>query len=127
MNGIDPREYALKESFVIPKGKVRVKGKRYLNVSFVKGPLPLPWLAKAGTLGGKALLVGLCLWYMDGMRQQKTFRIGGGDINKLVGISKEAALRGVQKLEKVGLIFVLREPGCKLVVTINRSVSKGEA
>lgn len=117
MNGIDPRDFAITDSFVSPKGKV--KRKRHLDTYFIKGPIPLPWLIKAANLGGKASLVGLCLWFKKGLTNQKSFRIGGGDISKLVKVNRRTALRVIRKLETAGLILVLRQVGSKLVVTIN--------
>ena len=118
MNEIDPKEFEIEDSFRGIKGKI--KGKRRLDVNFIKGPIPLPWLVKAGSLGGKTVLVGLCLWFKDGLNHQKPFRIGEKDISKWVKVREGTALRGMQRLEKAGLVFVLREPGCKLVVTVNR-------
>lgn len=122
---IDLSEYEIKEPLVSRGGRGRVSVKGYLTHPFIKGPVPLSWIIKASTLGKCALMVGLVLWYMDGMRGQKTFRLGRRDIAKLLGIGRLTVLRGIQRLEANGLIFVLREPGRKLVVTMNREHFKG--
>ena len=119
---IDLKDYEIKEPFVSKGGKGRLRVKHYLKDPFLKGPIPLRWLVKAAGLGRCALMVGLTLWYTDGMRFQKPFRIGQGKIAVLLEVSRSTVLRGIKRLEAAGLIFVLREPGSKLVVTLNRAV-----
>lgn len=119
---INLKDYEVKSP--VPVGaKGRVIVQQYLKEPFLKGPVPLRWLVKAANLGKCALMVGLIFWYMDGMRSQKTFRMRERDIKGLLKVSKWTVLRGIKRLELNGLIFVLREPGCKLVVTLNRVVS----
>ena len=98
----------------------RVKVKRHSTQPFLKGPVPLSWLIKASSLGKCALMVGLVLWYMDGMRRQRTFRLGRSDIAKQLGVSRSTVLRGIKRLETNHLIFVSRVPGHKLIITMNR-------
>ena len=120
---IELNDYVVKGSpdFNGIKGTVRVKD--YLKEPFLKGPIPLSWLVKAGTFSKSALMVGLVLWHMDGMKGQKTFRVGRGDIAKLLGVSQLNVLRGIKRLEEGNLIFVLREPGQKLIITMNRKAA----
>ena len=124
---IDLNNYVIKGllDFNGIEGRVRVK--HYSREPFLKGPIPLSWLVKAGTFGKSALMVGLVLWYMDGMKGEKTFRMGRGDIAKLLGVSQRNVLRGIKGLEKRNLIFVLREPGQKLIITMNRKSAASEA
>jgi len=124
---IDLADYEIKQPFVSRGSKGRVKVKRYLTDPFLKGPVPLSWLVKAAGLGKSALMVGLVLWYMDGMRGQRSFRLSRGDIARLFKISRWTVLRGIKRLEQHNLIFVLREPGHKLVVTMNRDRVNKEA
>jgi hypothetical protein len=124
---IDLEDYVIKEPLKVSKGgKGKVRVKRYLTDPFLKGPIPIPWLLKAASLGKCALKVGLILWYMDGMRGGRTFRMGRGDIGRLLGVSRLTVWRGIKRLEKGGLIFVLREPGRKFVVTMNRKSAAWE-
>ena len=37
---------------------------------FLKGPIPLPWLAVAATLPGKALAVGIIIWFLQGIQKK---------------------------------------------------------
>lgn len=119
--GIDFRDYEIKMPSISLGNKGRVKVKRYFRDPFLKGPIPLKWLVRATGLGKCALMVGFILWYMDGMRSQRAFKMGQGQIARLLKISKRTVLRGIKRLEANNLIFVLREPGHKLVVTVNRA------
>ena len=42
---------------------------------FVKGPIPLEWLSGAAKLPGKALHVGVALWYLYGLRKNHTVKL----------------------------------------------------
>lgn len=119
---IDLKDYTTNNSINFgdtSRGGVKVK--RHLMQPFLKGPVPLSWLIQASHLGKSSLMVGLVLWYMDGMRHQRTFRMGRGEIAKLLGVSRSTVLRGVKRLESNHLIFVLRESGRKLIITMNRN------
>ena len=38
---------------------------------FIRGPLPLPWFARASQLSGKALHVGVLVWFRSGCEDQR--------------------------------------------------------
>jgi DNA-binding MarR family transcriptional regulator len=101
------------------KGRVRVR--RLMTEPFIKGPVPLRWLVEAANLGPDALVVGLILWYKNGMKKQPSFRMGQGEIAKLLHVSRRTVLRGIKRLERKGLIMILRAPGQKLIVTITQA------
>jgi hypothetical protein len=77
---------------------------------FLKGPIPWNWLLKAAQLSGKALHVGICLWYLAGL---KSSRIVPMSMQRLLemGVNRFAAYRGLKALEKVGLVRVARDKG----------------
>jgi hypothetical protein len=71
---------------------------------FLKGPVPLVWLAKATKLGGSSLAVGICLWFQCGV-------LGGPGpikvtkaVRRKLGLSADRLQRGLKKLEQEGLI-----------------------
>src|SRR5262249_10244478 len=40
----------------------------WLDCPFIKGPLPIPWFARAGRAGGpKVVLIALAIWYRAGL------------------------------------------------------------
>ena len=71
---------------------------------FLRGPIPMAWLAKAAELGGSSLAVGLCLWFQCGVRG------GPGPIKvtkavrRRLGLSPDRVHRGLKQLEHAGLI-----------------------
>lgn len=89
----------------------RPKGK------FLRGPVPLDWLRRAAGLPGKALAVGLALWFLCGCRKRKTVRLTRRTLDRL-GVARKPGYRGLRALERAGLVAVARQPGRSPVVTI---------
>ena len=79
-----------------------VKGK------FIAGPIPVSWVCQAGRLGVKALLVGLALWHIRGLRKMNTFIVSNLMLRDW-GIQPDAKSRALRKLERAGLITVERQ------------------
>ena len=52
-----------------------VKGRRTSPIQgkFIAGPVDVSWVCQASHLGVKALLVGLALWHIRGLRKADTF------------------------------------------------------
>jgi len=84
---------------------------------FLRGPVPLAWLTRAGWCPGKALHVGIVLWYRAGLTRQREIPLGRPDLERF-GVSRFAASRALVALEGAGLVTVQRLPGRKRVVTI---------
>ncbi|MGA2255664.1 MAG: hypothetical protein ABSG53_13545 [Thermoguttaceae bacterium] len=96
--------------------KTRVTGE------FLKGPIPLPWLSAASQLAGKApLAVGLALWFESGRRRSDEVTLTTAILNRF-GVSRKAKYRGLNALEKAGLVNVVRSLHHNPVVTLIRSV-----
>jgi hypothetical protein len=85
--------------------------------SFLKGPIPWPWLLRAMVLPGKALHVALLLWQEAGCRKKATvrFRLAG---TAEMGMHPDTAKRGLRALEEDGLVSVMHHPGSALEVTL---------
>ena len=85
---------------------------------FLKGPISWPWLERASSLPGKALHVGIRLWFEMGLAKSS----GKVSISMkgmaTMGVSRWAASRGLAALEKAGLISVVRHAGRKPVVML---------
>lgn len=81
---------------------------------FLKGPIPWRWLETAMTLSGKALHIALILWREAGCTGTRTvrFKLSGAKMNV------SAARRGLQALDKAGLVTIRRPPGRALEVTL---------
>jgi DNA-binding transcriptional ArsR family regulator len=86
---------------------------------FIAGPIDVSWVCQASRLGIKALLVGLALWHLKGLRRDKSFLVSNLMLQEW-GIQPDAKRRALRKLEKAGLITVerrgKRSPRVTLVV-----------
>ena len=103
-----------------PDNMVQVKPKkspRSKKGYFIRGPIPIGWLAIAGNLPGKSLHVGLALWFAYGIEKQTRFKFtptwrGWFNISP---VTLRASLR---RLKDAGLIRLEHRPGCSPIVTI---------
>ena len=94
-----------------------------LTVPFLKGPIPMAWLNEAAKLPGKAINLGLAIWWLDGMAKTKTFKLTGKALDQL-DISRDAAADALKRLEGRGLIRVQRAPGQRPTVEILSAACK---
>lgn len=77
---------------------------------FIKGPLPFKWICTAASLPGRALAVGLALWFEAGCKKSDTVTL----TSKLLasfGIERGAKMRALLNLKKAGLIDYSVTPG----------------
>jgi hypothetical protein len=84
---------------------------------FIAGPIDVSWVCKASRLGVKALLVGLALWHLKGLRRDNSFLVSNLMLQEW-GIQPDAKARALRKLEKVKLITVERRGKCSPRVTL---------
>ena len=84
---------------------------------FLKGPIPWPWLSRAGQLPGKALHVAVVVHLLAGMRRGGPVSLSGARLREL-GVGRHAAYRALQHLEKAGLVDVQRHRDRQPVVTV---------
>jgi hypothetical protein len=81
---------------------------------FIKGPIPLAWVQAAAMLPGKALAVGMHVWYVAGRRKAATVPL---NLSRL-GMTQPTASRALRALESSGLLSVDRRSGRPPLVTI---------
>ena len=97
--------------------EVKVKPPRHKpGERFLKGPIPLNWLKKAAELPGKAILVGLDLWYRVGLTKSAEVKLSLS--RSAFGCGRYSGGRGLKALEKAGLISVRRAEGKKAFVKV---------
>ena len=84
---------------------------------FLRGPLPLWWLHAAGVLPGRALHVGLELWYQAGLCKSEVVHFSYKSVEQF-GVKRHTAYRALKSLEDAGLVAVYRASGRCPVVTI---------
>lgn len=76
---------------------------------FLRGPIPLEWLARAAVLRKPALPAGLGLWFVRGVsRQIGPVRVSAA-IRKKMRLSAGQMLRGLRALEGAGLVRFVRD------------------
>jgi hypothetical protein len=95
---------------------VKKKVPRQLH-PFLRGPVPLWWLVRAAALPGKALAVGIALWYRKGVTDRDVVRPSWKLWDRF-GVGRHAAYRALSNLEAAGLIAVERQVGKNPTVTI---------
>jgi hypothetical protein len=88
-------------------------------VLFLKGPVPLPWLAMAQHAGGTALCVGIFLWHLKGLTgTPENLVITRKRAKDTMGLGRDALSRGLDRLEVAKLIATTRGRGKAIRVTI---------
>ena len=70
----------------------------------------MSWLRTAAVLPGKALAVGLVLWFKAGITKRGEVKMTTKLLHKF-GLSRYAGYRGLAALEKAGLVTADRGPG----------------
>jgi hypothetical protein len=83
----------------------------------------LTWLHNAGRLPGKALHVGIALWYRAGMKRCRDIPLALSGLLAF-GVDRYAASRGLKALEAARLVSVIRHVGRQPVVTLLEGPAK---
>lgn len=88
---------------------------------FIRGPIPMDWIAAAAALPGKTLNAALALWWLAGMKGHSEFKVTRQALSYLQ-VSDDAYRDALSRLEKARLVTVQRRPGQRAIVRINRTV-----
>ena len=111
------------KKFTLPHNKRTQKPPKQLpphhkpGEKFLKGPIPLNWLAKAARLPGKALHVAIAIWFWVGIKKSCTVGLSNVGV-KVFGISRYSKKRGLKSLELAKLVIVKQHTGCAPIVTV---------
>jgi hypothetical protein len=85
---------------------------------FVRGPVPVSWLAMASEGGKGAAKVGQAIWHLSGMNKKAlTVRLSNFVMQRWK-VSRGQKTRAIKYLEAAGLISVERKGKCAPMVTI---------
>ena len=93
------------------------------RLPFLRGPIPLEWLAKAHKAGGSALAVGLALWFVRGVNKGKAGAVKvDSSTRRRFGLSRDQTGYGLRALEVAGLArYVKKGRGrCAVVEIVDR-------
>jgi hypothetical protein len=98
-----------------------VKPPRYITGElFLRGPIPLGWLAAANHLGGKVLSLGVYVWHLAGLLNSMRVKLPTRRLLAF-GFSRPTIYLALAALEREGLLGVERRPGqCPVVTLIMR-------
>jgi hypothetical protein len=91
---------------------------------FLKGPIPLAWVSMAAGLPGKALHVGIAIWFRSGLERSPDVILSLSRLAEF-GTDRHAGRRGLAALENAGLVSVVRHRGRAPRVRLARILSKG--
>ena len=114
MNPFDPSRLEPAPS-KLPTGRENLPPRHAPGEKFLKGPIPWRWLELAGLLSGKALAVALVVWREAGCRNERTVPVN----LSAQRIPRRTVQRGLQELERSGLVSVEHRPGRPPLVTLN--------
>ena len=87
---------------------------------FLKGPIPLHWLARAAVVSGSGsgFKVAILLWYLSGLnRSSATVKLSNKTL-RIFGVKRHAAYRALDTLSRASLIAISRSAGQCPRVTI---------
>lgn len=122
MSAVDIARLTLADN-IAPTARPRPSARRPYprkGEKFLAGPIPLGWLEQAGRLPGRALHIGIALWFQAGLRRNATVTMPTEFLRQM-GVDRFAGARALRGLESAGLVSVERAPGRKPVVTISET------
>lgn len=90
----------------------------YISGKFLKGPIPMEWLWAASRLQGRALHVGIELWFRSGIQRSPTVRFSVSRLATCIGTGRATVTRGLQALDAAKLVAVVHQKGRRSSVTI---------
>jgi len=105
------------ELLVPVKERADTSVRRRMTVRFLKGPVPLDWLAAAARLPGRALHVAVIIRFLSGLTGSLRVRFCQS-VARDFGVERRAAYRALTCLENASLITSERHPGRNAIVTI---------
>src|SRR5436190_17675163 len=105
MDTLDPKLLAMRCATTIVASRRAPKFAR--GQRFLKGPIPWAWLMRAAQLPGRALHIGVALWFLSGLTRSFTVKLGGRPLAEL-GVDRHSKYRALRQLENAGLIHLTR-------------------
>ena len=121
MDQFNPDRFHLPSGTMKPQFRQSRKLPRHkAGEKFLKGPIPWLWLIKAAKLPGRALHVGIVLWFLAGMKRSHQISLSRLQLTNL-GVKRHSGYRGVEALERAGLVSVDRKRGRQAIVTLLES------
>lgn len=102
-------DYAAASADELPTAPRPGQRRRLRAEPFLRGPIPLAWLASAAQLRKPALPAGLALWFVRGVSKRTgPIRVSAA-VRKKVRQSAGQMLRGLRALEEAGLVRFVKD------------------
>ena len=119
MDSFDPEQlkYPTTALELTPSNKQRAPRHRH-GENFLRGPIPMAWLEQAAHCPGKALAVGLAIWFLSGMKKGTAKLQLTGTALRRFNVSRKAGYDGLRRLQDAGLVAVVRHAGRSPIVTL---------
>jgi hypothetical protein len=86
---------------------------------FLRGPVPMWWLNKASSLPGKALAVGVLLWFKAGLGGRDEVTLTRALLER-AGVGRKALYSALISLSAARLITVNRRRGRRAVIALRK-------
>ena len=96
-----------------------VRPPRRVQGYFVRGPVPWAWITAATRLPGRALHIGMSLWFRVGRTNDMTVSLSLNAVAVELGFDRSTASRALAALSRAGLVSVERGPGRNCAVTVH--------
>ncbi len=88
--------------------------------SFIRGPIPLDWVAKLNQETPVCFKMGIYLWFIAGLAKSSRFKVNLSDKRlSLFGLSRTTASKSLKRIQKIGLVSVVRRAGQTSEVTLH--------
>jgi hypothetical protein len=97
-------------------GRPAVKQRRPRR-EFIRGPLPVSWIAAAAKLHRQALAVAMAVWFRKGIERAKQFPLYPSALARF-GVNRWSGYRALAAMEAAGLVRVERHRGRSPLVTV---------
>ncbi len=109
-----------------PAPKPRHRGKLRVE-PFLRGPIPLEWLAHAAQLRKPAMPAGHCLWFVRGVSKNTGPLRVSAAVRKKMRLSAGQMLRGLRALAGADLVRFVKEGRgrCPVVEIVDRRLPRG--
>jgi hypothetical protein len=92
----------------LPPAPTRKTKRPRTDQPFLRGPVPLGWLATAHAAGGSALAVGVALWFQRGVRGDPGPVKVTSAVRRRLELTQDQSRRGLAALESAGLARVVK-------------------
>jgi hypothetical protein len=117
MESIDPLKIKMNTDN-LEQNKPRQRNPRFSpGEKFLAGPIPMSWLSRVASLPGKALNVGLAIWFLKQVMKSNTVALSGKTLQDF-GVKRRSGYRGLIALEQAGIVSCLRCSGRSPRVTL---------